>query len=338
MAKYDTRAATAHIAVLGYEGCSSWVAAGLLEMFAVANVALRTLAPRARAATRVRRFDYGVIAASDAPVRGAHGVRFEISPLRRRYDVVIVPPIWCESRDELIRRAAVLRDEGAFLQRLSRRTGVMASACSGAVLLARAGLLEGRKATTCWWLASWFASQFPGVRLAADKLVVADADRWTAAAGSAYLHLGVDLIGALAGAHAAAAAARLLLVERRRGSQSPFMAAEPARVADPEVERAIAYLERKAASALTIPEVSSRIGVSGRTLARRFKNATGSSPLAYLQSRRIGRARELLETTALPLADIVERCGYEDLASFRKLFARQVGMTPREYRSRFARI
>ena len=77
------------------------------------------------------------------------------------------------------------------------------------------------------------------------------------------------------------------------------------------------------------------LAVSERTLARKFKASLGMSPLSYLQSQRIGRARQLLESSTLPLERIVEQCGYEDVSSFRKLFARQVGMTPREYRLRF---
>ena len=77
------------------------------------------------------------------------------------------------------------------------------------------------------------------------------------------------------------------------------------------------------------------LAVSERTLARKFKASLGMSPLSYLQSQRIARARQLLETSTLALERIVEQCGYEDISSFRKLFARQVGMTPREYRLRF---
>jgi transcriptional regulator GlxA family with amidase domain len=82
--------------------------------------------------------------------------------------------------------------------------------------------------------------------------------------------------------------------------------------------------------------LSRRVAVSERTLARKFQAHLGVSPLAYLQSRRVAHAKGLLENSSMTLEQIVEQCGYEDLASFRKLFARLVGMTPREYRSRFA--
>jgi transcriptional regulator GlxA family with amidase domain len=86
---------------------------------------------------------------------------------------------------------------------------------------------------------------------------------------------------------------------------------------------------------LALAGVCRALAVSERTLARKFKASLGMSPLSYLQSQRVARARQLLESSKLPLDRIVEQCGYEDVSSFRKLFARQVGMTPREYRQRF---
>jgi transcriptional regulator GlxA family with amidase domain len=175
------------------------------------------------------------------------------------------------------------------------------------------------------------------VELVLDRLVVVDGKRWTAAAGSAYMHLGLELVRELAGDPAAAATARLMLVEGRRGSQPPFLSAPAVTQlpVDDATQRALRYLEANAASPLTVATVCRAIGVHERTLARKFQSALGMSPLSYLQSLRVARAKELLAASALPLEDIVTRCGYEDVSSFRKLFSRQVGMTPREYRSRF---
>jgi transcriptional regulator GlxA family with amidase domain len=150
------------------------------------------------------------------------------------------------------------------------------------------------------------------------------------------MHLGLELVGKFGGPQAAAATARLMLVERRRGSQSPFLLPHSApEESDSDIERATRYLRQHSGKRLAITGVCRALAVSERTLARRFKATLGMSPLTYLQSQRIARARQLLEGSALPLERIVEQCGYEDVSSFRKLFARQVGMTPREYRLRF---
>jgi transcriptional regulator GlxA family with amidase domain len=326
-------AKTATVAIIAYPGCSAWITAGLLELFAIANNARATLGERGAATAR---FDCHIISRSGDVVRGPHGVEFPAAAQRRRYDASIVPPLWCTSLADLEVRARRLRTQIDFVVRMARRSGIFASSCSGAVLLAQAGLLSGRRATTCWWLVEWFRQAFPDVEMVPDRLVMRDRDIWTGAAGAAYMHLALELVRELAGEPLAAATAKLMLVERRRGSQSPFLVphATPAD-AGSDVERAMRYLRQHASKTLAIAEICRSLAISERTLTRRFKASLGMSPLSYLQSQRVARARQLLESSDQPLERIVEQCGYEDVSSFRKLFARQVGMTPREYRLRF---
>ena len=325
-------AKTVTVAIVGYPGCSAWITAGLLELFAIANNARATLGNRAASTAR---FDCHIVGRSRHPVRSSHGVRFTTNAIRRHYDASIVPPVWCESLTDLEVQAHRLRSENSFLASMARRSSIFASTCSGAVLLAQAGLLS-RRATTCWWLVNWFRRTFPDIEMAPDRLVMRDGNRWTAAAGAAYMHLALDLVREFAGEPLAAATAKLMLVERRRGSQSPFLQPHaPRNEGDTDIARATRYLQQHLGRRLAMAGVCRALAVSERTLARKFKASLGMSPLSYLQSQRIGRARQLLESSTLPLERIVEQCGYEDVSSFRKLFARQVGMTPREYRLRF---
>ena len=326
-------AKTVTVAIVGYPGCSAWITAGLLELFAIANNARATLGNRAASTAR---FDCHIVGRSRHPVRSSHGVRFTTNAIRRHYDASIVPPVWCESLTDLEVQAHRLRSENSFLASMARRSSIFASTCSGAVLLAQAVLLGRRRATTCWWLVNWFRRTFPDIEMAPDRLVMRDGNRWTAAAGAAYMHLALDLVREFAGEPLAAATAKLMLVERRRGSQSPFLQPHaPRNEGDTDIARATRYLQQHLGRRLAMAGVCRALAVSERTLARKFKASLGMSPLSYLQSQRIGRARQLLESSTLPLERIVEQCGYEDVSSFRKLFARQVGMTPREYRLRF---
>lgn len=337
MAKSDSKL-PARIGVVAYPGCSSWITAGVLEIFAIANLVLGQFG-QSKAAKR--RFEFHAIAAgASRSVRASQGVRFSVATPLRRYDAIIVPPLWCDSIQEFSQRVAGMKLQIALLQQLARRTQIVASSCSGAVLLANAGLLEGHRATTCWWLIEWFRKRFPEIDLHPEQLLVTDGSRWTAAAGSAYMHLGIELVREFAGAKVANMTSRLMLVEPRRGTQSPFLpAATTTQHQDADIERAIRYLEAHTSNGprpLSIKELSRKLAISERTLARKFQAHVGMSPLGYLQSRRIATAKQLLGNSALTLDQIVERCGYEDIASFRKLFSRLVGMTPREYRSRFA--
>jgi transcriptional regulator GlxA family with amidase domain len=323
----------ATVGVFGFDGCSAWITAGLLELFDIANNAMSHL-PQSRGVKPVR-FGCHVVSNKRRLVNGSHGVRFSPELPRRRYDVMIVPPIWCTSLEDLEQRASTLQALRPALVQMSRRTMILASTCSGSVLLAGSGLLFRRRATTCWWLVDWFRRAFPDIDLQPDKLVVKDGDRWTAAAGSAYIHLGLELVSELAGDTAAAATSKLMLVERRRGSQSPFLPQVSCTSDDAHIEQAMRYLEQHSHANVSIRELCRAIDVSHRSLARKFQNALGMSALSYLQSIRIARAKQLLERTLLPFDRIVEQCGYEDISSFRKLFSRHVGMTPKEYRLRF---
>jgi transcriptional regulator GlxA family with amidase domain len=333
MAKSAT-APLARIAVLAFPSCSCWITAGLLEIFGIANLVLGQLANGQRA--RLLEF-HAISARSARTVKASHGVTFPIHRRLARYDAVIIPPLWCESLSEFDRRIAGLKAELDLLRELAKRSSIVASSCSGAALLATAGLLDGERATTCWWLVDWFQQRFPQVQLHAEQILIADGSRWTSAAGSAYMHLGIELVHKLAGGKAANITSRLMLVEPRRGIQSPFLIDAPlVGHRDADVKRAIDYLDSHATAFIAMPALSRKVAVSERTLARKFQSQVGMSPLAYLQSRRIAHAKQLLESSSLTLDRIVERCGYEDVASFRKLFTRLVGMTPREYRSRFA--
>lgn len=322
------------IGVFAYEGCSAWITAGLLELFAIANTAIGSVN------TQVKRppgFRFHAIARTSRSVRGSHGVRFSVDRPRRRYDAIIVPPLWGNSRREVLDRLGRLGRECQMLQELARCASIMAGTCTGTTLLAKASLLDGHRATTCWWMIDWFRREFPNVDLTGDKLVVSDGARWTAGAGAAYLHLGLGLVGHFCGERVLAATARLMLIERRRGSQSPFIEAGLASrdIADADVARMARFLERNAGNALTIGEVCRDMNLSVRSMTRRFHASLGVSPLIYLQSLRIARAKRLLEQTAVSFERVVADCGYEDVSSFRKLFSRQVGMTPREFRARF---
>lgn len=317
--------------MLGYPGCSSWIASGILELFALANLP---------GASRTRPiFECETVTPTGRMVRASHGVRLPAAPLRSRYHAVIAPPIWSTSLADFERRIRETQRLAPMLRKLAARTNIMASACSGGVLLAQAGLLAERRATTCWWLAKWFAGSFPDVRLDAGKLLVIDRGRWTAAAGTAYVHLCLEMVKEFAGAETSAATARLALVEPRRGSQSPFLGSEVLR---PSVGTGMTQLlsqsiEAQLADGVSIQNLAKQLKTTERTLHRRFLSAFGVPPLAYLQSRRIALAKQLLEVGDEPLERVVERCGYADVSSFRKLFAREVGMTPREYRLRFQR-
>ncbi|WP_327063383.1 GlxA family transcriptional regulator [Kitasatospora griseola] len=214
----------------------------------------------------------------------------------------------------------------------------IASICSSAFVLVRAGLLDGRAATTRWAPAEELQQAFPAVRVDADRLFAEDGRIVTGAGSAAGLDLCLHLIDSDFGAAAANATARAAVVTPvRRGRQAQFVQTPlPARTGsplDPARSWALQHLDRP----ISLPELADRAKVGVRTLTRRFTAETGVTPFQWLLQLRLLRARELLETTALTVDQVADRSGLGSGESLRQHLNRHLGMTPAAYRSAFAR-
>jgi transcriptional regulator GlxA family with amidase domain len=247
-----------------------------------------------------------------------------------RPGLVIVPGTGVATEPEVLRLMA--SESVAELCRwLRRHSGKpMAASCTGVFVLAKAGLLDERSATTTWWLSSTFASLFPRVRLDRDAMVVDEQARCTAGASLAQLDLMLHLIAREAGPALAALVARYLVVDERP-SQARYVVPSFLARSSPEVTKAERWIRRHLGQRFGIPELARAVGASPRTLARRILLATGSGPLAFVRRIRVDAARHLLATTRLPVDEVAARVGYDDPASLRRAFAR-LGERPTDSR------
>jgi transcriptional regulator GlxA family with amidase domain len=167
-------------------------------------------------------------------------------------------------------------------------------------------------------------------------MIVEDSGLICAGAVTSYLNLALHLVEKFAGPAIAAQCARLMLIDSKQLSQAPFASLQAGwQHQDDIVSQAQSWMQRNLHCELNLDDIASSIPVSPRTLIRRFKEAAGQTPLAFLQSMRVEAAKRLLENTDLSLEMIVEKVGYSDVSSFRRLFSRTTQLTPREYRSRF---
>ncbi|MFF4623768.1 GlxA family transcriptional regulator [Nonomuraea jabiensis] len=214
----------------------------------------------------------------------------------------------------------------------------IASLCTGAFVLAQAGLLDGRRATTHWGLAGDLAARFPSVDVRPDVLFVEDEGIFTSAGAAAAIDLCLHLIRLDYGAAVANTAARLAVVSPvRPGGQAQFIETplppERGTSLAPTRAWALEHLDRP----LTLADLARHARISVRTLTRRFHAETGLSPLQWLLHRRVDRARELLETTGLPMDQVAGRSGLGSADSLRKHLVSRVGLTPTAYRASFTR-
>jgi transcriptional regulator GlxA family with amidase domain len=249
----------------------------------------------------------------------------------RRTDLVVVPTAGMDL--DLARGA-----NAGVIDWLARRRGksALAGICTGVSLLAAAGLLDGRPATTHWGLVDRCRAAYPKVRWRADRFITESDNIFCGGGLYASIDLSLYLVEHYCGHMVAVQTAKALLLETPRIWQTPYAAQPPRSAHDDEaVGRAQKWLFAHFREDVEIEQLADQAGMSPRNFARRFKAAIGEAPLAYLHRLRIDAARHYLESAHRSVHDISRTIGYEDVAFFRRLFRRHTGTSPREYRARF---
>jgi transcriptional regulator GlxA family with amidase domain len=225
----------------------------------------------------------------------------------------------------------------SWLCRMHARGVVIAAVCGGVFILARTGLLAGRQATTHWALHDKFAREFPNVLVETDHMVIDYGDVLTAGGVLAWADLGLRLVERLLGPGVMLDTARYMNVDPPGREQRFYSDFDPKlKHGDSAIAKAQEWLASQRESVISVTELAKRACLEPRTFLRRFTKATGMKPLEYQQRLRVSRARELLEFTRTGIGDIAATIGYEDIDSFRRQFRRFTGLTPSDYRRRFA--
>lgn len=252
----------------------------------------------------------------------------------RKTDLILVPSTGLDFPSAVARNKPLL----PWLRRWRKRGASIAGVCAGVELLAAAGLLDGKRATTHWGLVEGFRERYPQVRWMPELLVTEDDNVYCGGGVNASLDLSLYLVEKFSGHETAVQCARALLIETPRTWQSGF-AVVPlhTRHHDPVIAEAQEWIHENFQRDFGFEELAARLGMSPRNFARRFKAATTDTPLGYLQKLRIAAARRLLESNYKTVQEISEAVGYEDAAFFRDLFRRHTGASPQAYRQRFGR-
>ncbi|MGD9793250.1 MAG: GlxA family transcriptional regulator [Acidimicrobiia bacterium] len=282
-----------------------------------------------------------ILGPTNDPVRCADGTRLEVDGSwrrsRGRIDTLLVPGGTTVSGRRV--EALVPDDLVSWLQsERVRSIGRLVSVCAGAHVLAAAGLLDGRRATTHWATAGTLRVRHPKVAVDADALHVQDGHVWTSAGVTAGSDLALALVAEDCGEPMAREVARwLVMYLRRPGGQQQFASNVPAaRASDPglaELQRWIAkHLDRD----LSVAALAARIHQSPRHFARRFRSDTGTTPADYVEQLRCEAAAHRLSTTDRPVLAVARSVGFGSVETFHRVFRNRYGVTPAEYRQRFS--
>lgn len=316
---------TRHLLVLAVDGCQSLDVLGPVEVFDEA----------ARQVPGAYRIEV-VGPAKSGTITMTNGVGLVVAPLPDpppRHDTLIVA-----GGDGS--RAAV--DDPAvvdWVARASRRAKRTASVCTGAYLIAEAGLLDERRATTHWEWCEAFAKTYPSIDVDPDPVFVRDGDVWSSAGITAGMDLALALVEEDLGPEVALEVARQLVVFfKRPGGQSQFSSALAAQqAARPELRELQAWIAGHLDEDLSVPSLAERAMMSERSFARAFRREVGQTPGAYVEALRVERARDLLEDGAPSLVAVARSSGFASAEVLRRAFHRRVGVSPADYRQRFRR-
>lgn len=264
------------------------------------------------------------------------GLRLRVDSLFREIaasgvkpDWVIVPGSGMVGDTEITARCAKkdVIELMRLLQALNDRSVRIGASCSSVFFLAQAGLLNGRRATTTWWLAHLFRSRFPDTTLDETRMLVRDGPYMTAGAAFSQLDLALAIVADTMGTAVAHLCSRYMLIDQR-SSQARYMMPTHIHEIDPTVIAAERWIDAHLAAPISVASLSSELAVSPKTLSRRIVAATGVSPIKFIQRRRLLCASHLIETTSMSIEAIAAKVGYQDGTALRKLVKREFGTTP----------
>jgi len=250
----------------------------------------------------------------------------------RKTDIIFIPSSGPDLENVAELNAALV----PWLLRLQKRGSAVASVCSGVGLVASTGLLDGRRATTHWGIAERLCQKYPKVKWMPELMVTEDRGFYCGGGVNAALDLSLYLVDRYCGHDVAMQCAKALLIETPRAWQAGF-AIVPLKTdhSDDSIARAQEWMHENFQRTFPLEAPAQEVGMSLRNFVRRFQQATGDSPLTYVQKLRIAAAKRMLEADQRSMQEIGEAVGYQDAAFFRKLFQRQTGMSPSAYRERF---
>ncbi len=318
------------VVMVGFPGSQVLDVTGPLEVLSTANRRLEALSSmQPRYDLKFLSVDGTAVLTTSGLELGAHGA---VTEAPQGIDTLFVPG------GEGTRAALQDTSLVAWIRRSAQTARRVASVCTGAFLLAEAGVLDGRRATTHWSMCEDLARLYPRVGVEPDSIHVKDGNVYSSAGVTAGIDLALALVEEDQGREIALHVARQMVVFLKRpGGQSQFSAQLRAQLAERAPLRALqTWILSHLASDLSVRELSRRAGMSPRNFARAFKREVGTTPARFVETARVDLARRLLEETQDSVEAIAQGAGFGSAESMRKAFLRQIRVSPAGYRARFA--
>jgi len=323
----STKTASRRIVLIGFNGAQSLDLVGPADVFAHANASNSS----------ARQYEVTLASPRGGEIVTNAGLRFArtvaLHDISGSLDTIIVAGGSREGLTQAMSDTNLL----PWLEKRAPRTRRVASVCTGAFVLAAAGFLDGRRATTHWGSCAQLQEFRPALEVDPDAIFIAEPPFYTSAGVTAGIDLCLSFVEADCGPPTALAVAKeLVLFMRRPGGQSQFSAALNVQVAaTPKLRTLVSEITGDPSGDLSLPSLARRAAMTERTFSRVFHKEVGITPAAFVESARVDRAKALLETSDWPLARVAERSGFRSLDTLHRAFLTHTGATPGEYRDRF---
>lgn len=322
-----------NVTILGYDQAYASAITGALDLFALAGITwqrMQGLQPQKSFNVQLASINQNDIYCINQLTLKSQIAIEDV----KKTDLLIIPTIGGKLETVLEANRNLL----PFIRHFHQNGSDIASNCSGAFLLAEAGILNGKTATTHWGYAELFKQRYPDVNLQPEKLITQNGTIYCSGGGMAWFDLALLLIERYCGHDVATETAKAHVLDIARGNQAAYAQLRSKKYhQDIEIKKAQEWLELHFSKAITLDSLAASVNLSTRTFLRRFKQATGQTPLNYLQSIRVESAKKLLETQSQSLETLTNAVGYEDLSSFTRLFKTFTGLSPSQYRKKFTR-
>jgi transcriptional regulator GlxA family with amidase domain len=320
------------IGIFVYDGMLALDAVGPADVFGVANTLSRQEDP-----TAALNYDVCLVGSRKGPIRTSTGFRItadlSVREANSAVDTLVIPGVY-ELRDADAMLA--IPDVNAWLRRSARQSRRVASVCTGAVILAKLGLLSGRRATTHWAFCEHLRGNFPAVHVEPDSLWIRDGKIYTSAGITAGMDLALALVEEDLGRRFALELARMLVMFLKRpGGQSQFSSELTSQLTSPDrLEDLVEWIRDHLDRPLAIEDLAQRSKMSARNFQRVFTRQCGMPPAKFIERLRVERARVIIEDTGLSMAEIARKSGFDSEQRMRRAFKRVLGINPADHADR----
>ena len=316
------------IVLIAYPGVSAWSLSGILEIFEIANKYYEYRYNK-------KFFDIVLTSEKTGVICTQNGIDINVSHSFadfKKPDLIYIPGTTHEIKNILDENKSVIH----YIGKQYSKGAKVASFCTGTFLVAQSGILKNRSASTHWNRAALFRELFPETLLRDERIIIDEGDIFLGGGASSFHNLSLYIIEKFMGRDAAIAVSKILLIDINKDLQSSYVIFSLQKThSDMKIYKLQQFIEENYEKKYTVNSLAEKINTTPRTFMRRFKKATGNTPLLYIQRVKVEAAKKLLESTDLTFEEIVRKVGYEDVSTFRQLFRKLTGLSPMEYRKKF---